>query len=360
MDTPALHLLVPFALPPAAEAAALVAGLELPALEKLLARASLTDHHAPADPFQRTLPHERWLARSFGLPGSDDQTPLAPYMLLADGGIPGERTWLCAQPVHIHIARDHLVLTDPSDLELAAQDAADLHAAALPLMAGEAALIAPPDARPARWYLADDALGALHTTSLMRACGHNIDIWMPTGDGARAWLKLQNEIQMTWFDHPVNARREALGLPPVNSLWLYGGGALASAEEPARHLAAVRSDNPATRGLAMHHGIPVGPPADDCLAPAAWPKGATLVELGELAGHFIRQDWARWRDALVRLENAWFAPALAQLEQGDLTRLSLTLCGDTQEVTLLARRGDLRKFWRRGPLASRLAGLSAI
>ena len=33
---------------------------------------------------------------------------------------------------------------------------------------------------------------------------------------------------------------------------------------------------------------------------------------------------------------------------------------NTQEVTLLARRGDLRKFWRRGPLASRLAGLSAI
>jgi hypothetical protein len=28
---------------------------------------------------------------------------------------------------------------------------------------------------------------------------------------------------MTWHDHPVNAAREARGLPPVNGLWLYGG-----------------------------------------------------------------------------------------------------------------------------------------
>ncbi|MFX8047684.1 hypothetical protein ABTK64_20425, partial [Acinetobacter baumannii] len=59
-----------------------------------------------------------------------------------------------------------------------------------------------------------------------RATGHNIDIWMHKGEQERAWRKFQNEIQMTWYDHPVNQAREARGLLPVNSVWLFGQGAL--------------------------------------------------------------------------------------------------------------------------------------
>src|SRR5580698_5019858 len=87
-----LHLLLPFALPSAADAATALHNLESPALDRLLARATL-DERVIGEDFQRTLPHERWIARQFGVVNShpaSDEAPLSPYMLLADGGTPGD------------------------------------------------------------------------------------------------------------------------------------------------------------------------------------------------------------------------------------------------------------------------------
>lgn len=358
MQTPTLHLLLPFALPTAAEAPALLSSLPLPALERLLVRGTAGPRDIPGEPFQRTLPHERWLARAFGLPANRHGTALAPYMLLADGGTPGEGFWFCAQPVHIHIARDHLVLTDPADLDLPDAQADALREAILPLLAEASATLAAPNGT--RWYLSADALNGLDTTSPLRACGHNIDIWMPDGDGRRVWLKLQNEIQMTWFAHPINEAREAEGRLPVNSIWLHGGGRIATAQ-PAHAIAvtSVLSTNPAALGLARHAGLTDAAPGE--ALPPQWqaPHGdRPLVELDDLAPHFVRQDWARWRDAWTHVDQAWLAPALAQLEQGALASITLVLCGDNHSASVTVRRADLHKFWRRGSLLARVAAVS--
>ncbi len=54
--------------------------------------------------------------------------------------------------------------------------------------------------------------------------GRNPDGYLPSGDDAAATLKLVSEIEMTLHEQPVNSDRLANGLPPVNSLWLWGGG----------------------------------------------------------------------------------------------------------------------------------------
>ena len=133
-----LHFLVPFALPSAADAASSLHTLDSPALEKLLARASLVERVAGED-FQRTLPHERWLARQFGATQGNaaDEAPLAPYMLLADGGDPGAQAWACVG-VHVEIAHDHPALVDPAALALDEGDAAALLAVARPLIESSA------------------------------------------------------------------------------------------------------------------------------------------------------------------------------------------------------------------------------
>ena len=48
---------------------------------------------------------------------------------------------------------------------------------------------------------------------------------MPTGEDAPAWRARLNEAQMLLHAHPVNAEREAAGLPAVASIWWWGGGA---------------------------------------------------------------------------------------------------------------------------------------
>ena len=354
-----LHLLLPFALPTAADAPSELHSLRSPALDKLLARAALIERVAGED-FQRTLPHERWMARQFGVVASStvDEAPLAPYMMLADGADPGEAVWACVEPVHLRVAHDHLVLLDPASIELQDNEATALFDIAKPLVEELGIRIEAP--RPNRWYLSGEALGSLAGASPLRASGRSIEIWLPhdahTGQRSRAWMKLQNEVQMAWFEHPINEAREARGLPAVNSLWLHAQGARQPVRSP---FGRVFSNAAATRGLALAAGAALGsPPAAFDTLPATnlatggLSSGSTLVELDAFAAPFVAQDWPGWTHALAELEQAWFAPALAALEAGDLGSLVLTLSGDTASVTLAATRGDLRRFWRRRVLAS--------
>jgi hypothetical protein len=304
--------------------------------------------------FQRTLPHERWIAHQFGAVTSSeaDEAPLAPYMLLADGGTPGSARWACVEPVHVRIAHDHLVLVDPATLALADEEATTLFAVAKPLVEELGVRIEAPT--PTRWYLASDTLGALASASPLRASGRSVEIWLPhdahTGQRSRAWMKLQNEVQMAWFEHPVNEAREARGLPAVNSLWLHAQGAAQPVRSP---FASVLSDSTATRGLAIAAGLAPreAPAAFDALG-SIEANGTMLVELSAFIAPFVQQDWAAWSAALAGLERDWFAPALSALEQGRLGALTMTLTGDTSSTTLSATRGDLRRFWRRRVLAS--------
>jgi hypothetical protein len=358
MNANRLHLLLPFALPAAADASTALYSLDIPALDKLIARATLVERVIGED-FQRTLPHERWVARSFGAvpagTAAADEAPLAPYMLLADGGNPGDATWACVQPVHVRIAHDHLVLIDPASLELANDDARALFDVARPLIEELGVRIEAP--QPSRWYLSSDAFGTLAGASPLRASGRNIEIWLPheahTGERSRAWMKLQNEVQMAWFEHPVNEAREARGLPAVNSIWFHAQGA---AQPVKSDFARVLSDAAATRGLALAaQAATAAPPAtyDAWRSESANGSAATtLIELDPFSAPFIEQDWFRWNAAFAALERDWLAPALAALQTGELGTLGLTLCGDTGSVTLDVTRGDLRKFWRRRLFAS--------
>jgi hypothetical protein len=204
----------------------------------------------------------------------------------------------------------------------------------------------------------------------LRASGRNIEIWLPheahSGERSRAWMKLQNEVQMAWFEHPVNEAREARGLPAVNSIWFHAQGAAQPVRSP---FARVFSDAAATRGLAMSAGVETGaPPAsfgalasragdangNSSAATASANATGTLVELDPFSAPYIEQDWARWNHAFATVQTDWFEPALAALQSGRLDELGLTLCGDTGSVTLTVTRGDLRKFWRRRVLASLL------
>ncbi|KAG0162621.1 hypothetical protein DFQ28_010481 [Apophysomyces sp. BC1034] len=385
-----LHLLLPFALPAAADAQATLQGLDKPALDKLLERASLVERENGED-FQRTLPHERWVTRRFGVgraatppagggqgrdtaptahdassPAANDDTPLAPYMLLADGGKPRDAVWACVEPVHVQVTHDHLALIDPEMLELSTEDAATLLALARPLIEALGVELAAPT--PLRWYLSSEQLGTLAGAAPLRAAGRNIEIWLPreahTGHRSRAWMKLQNEVQMAWFEHPVNQAREARGLPAANSIWLHAQGRIMPVSRPFER---VLSHAAATRGLALACGAALGAPppslamlrqpidgGTDAGAPAHAGAGGTLVELGQLSAPFIQQDWPRFRAMFATLERDWFAPALAALQRGELAELTLTLCGDTGSTTLTVRRIDLKKFWRRRPFASLL------
>lgn len=54
--------------------------------------------------------------------------------------------------------------------------------------------------------------------------GEKPNDFIPGGEGAARYRNLQSEIEMALHDHDVNRFRETQGQPPVNSLWIWGGG----------------------------------------------------------------------------------------------------------------------------------------
>ena len=230
-----LDILLPFGLLAAAIGRRPVARLQAPALATLLARTrfgknALRTHSF--NEFSRTLPHETWSAQRFGLnpelPAeslaelqADTSPPLAASALRSFGLAADTGFWFVIQPVHIHIARDHLVLTDLRQLQLAEPEARRLFEVARALFEQDGRQLL--YGNPSTWFARADDWSELQTATPDAACGRSIDIWTPKGDGERQWRKLQNEVQMEWFAHPVNEERQARGAKPVNSIWLWGG-----------------------------------------------------------------------------------------------------------------------------------------
>ena len=136
------------------------------------------------------------------------------------------------EPVHIHAARDHLVLTSTEILEIQQDEADALFDSVKDIFAEMATAIYRPRAN--RWFIESPSLQSLSTVSIEQAQGRNIDHWMPidttTVGVARQWRKWQNDIQMIWFNHPVNERRASEGMLPINSIWISGIGSLSDIE----------------------------------------------------------------------------------------------------------------------------------
>lgn len=344
-----LDILIPFGLPPEELSSDLLKELQSPALATLTsrARAAASAHERFTD-FSRALPHEIWLARQFGVAGaleSRGSPPIARALMQSFGLEPGEGTWFVLQPVHIHIARDHLVLTDPRQLLITEEESRTLFDIAAPLCeeAGKRLLFG----NAGTWFLQADDWSALQTSSPDAASGHNIDIWMPKGAGERDWRKLQNEIQMHWFNHPINEARETRRAKPVNSVWLWGGAT------PSTLLAAY-TDAFNLSGWLQGFGRAVTRNASASTASQliAEKPAKALLALDALQEPALSNDWARWIDTMHELEKVWFAPLLEALKSGEVNQLTLILTDDARISHFTATRPSLRKFWVKPSLAA--------
>jgi hypothetical protein len=119
---------------------------------------------------------------------------------------------------------DAIHLADPRSLGLDETASRALFDAVRPLFESEG--FALHWGAPLRWYASHADLAAMPTASLDRVVGRSIERWLPAGPNARFVRRLQNEVQMLLYTHPVNIGREAAGLPTVNSFWLSGCGVL--------------------------------------------------------------------------------------------------------------------------------------
>lgn len=293
-----MHLVIPFAAPLSEAGRQALRSLRWPRLQALLAgRPGSSDD---GDEFSLSPPHERAVARAWGWSGGDGQLPFAARQVQLDGIDPGELAWGLLTPAHWHVGSEHLSLTDPASLQLDAAASRVALAAVSELFTSEGFVVH--WSAPLCWAVAHASLAGLATASADRVIGRNVDRWLPAGPQARLIRRLQNEVQMQLYTHPLNDEREARGLPTINSFWLSGCGV-----------------------------------AQAC-------RGE--VQLDErLRGPALAEDWSAWTQAWQQLDQD--LPGLP------LSRL--TLCGERASLSVeLGPRG----LWQR--LSSHWAGADLV
>src|SRR5205085_10779762 len=168
----------------------------LPCAELLIARGRCTASEA------RSL--EAWLHDAFEL----GEEPLAcgALTLLGGGGEPEGYSWSRADPVHLQLMRDRVLLVPAAALQITQHEAAAL-TDALNRHFGARLTVQAVDAE--RWVAKLPHELAIDTEAPLALAGRDVPLGLPAPE-------LINEAQMLLHSHPLNEAREARGALPVN------------------------------------------------------------------------------------------------------------------------------------------------
>ena len=313
-----------------------VAADEFRALETLLVRAERHEHFAPAG-------HEDGLFALFSLRQDENaDLPVAAVTRMSDMGVIDNDWWLRADPVHLSLERDGLVLADAKNLDVTKEEANQLVSEIMEVFTADGWVLKAP--RPERWYLKPAHEPRITTTSLAKVTGRDIHPFLPAGPDSMTWHTTLNEIQILLHTTTVNAKREQNGKRPINSLWFWGGGRLPRIAPVS--WAQVWSNEPVSLSLARLTGTPsenVPEGFDDWRSQADKP-GEHLVVLDDIRTAGAHTGAAQWNNMMQRIEKKWMQPLLRALKSNVLS--SATLMTDSGvSFTLTSRQAH--RWWRR-------------
>lgn len=310
------------------------------------------DHDSPAVPVLRTLvgrsngseseceDEQAWLCAQFGV-GRQADWPAAPIALLGAGAVPGNAYWLSADPVHLQVNRDQLILSAPESLAITAAEATALCAALNAHFDAESLNFLAP--QPQRWFVRPGRPARIRTSNLAQVAGRDVDRLLPEGEDRLAWHRIFNEAQMLLHAHPVNEQREQRGALPINSVWFSGGGSLTQAHTAFQ---AVIGDSLLVQGLANLAGVAFAASAG---GPGAVAADDVLIELQDAAAAAMRCDPAGWKTALENLERRWIMPLAQLLRARRLRQLILVTVANGHSYRWSVSRMNLWRLWRAAP-----------
>jgi hypothetical protein len=355
-----VHLVIPDLFLPKDIAAEVCVELRLPALEKLLVRG----HNEILEP----VPLENLLCEMFGISYRND-APIAPVSAAFDGL--GAGCWLRADPVHLHLQRNQLLL---AGVQVSCEEAAAFCASLNVHFAGQGMEFFAP--HPQRWYVRMDTLPRIRTMPLSQVIGGDVRGTLPTGEEAKRWHQVLNEIQMLLHSHPLNEARDARGAVPINSVWLWGGGCDTLLAKPAdcgssreatpcalegydtlyrggcgvnatlsKNYDNVSSDEVLAEMFAAAAGVTFVPWSEQwCYAETS---GRQLLVWTALRSALQSADLAAWRTALQDFENGYARMLWQALRSGKIARLQIDILGSDGIRRVMLTRGDTWAFWRR-------------
>ncbi len=289
-----MHLLIPFANSHSPHCQAALKTLKLPNLGKLLRKLPLVYTDA-ADDSTLSPPHERALAGLRGISAADGQIPFGAYHAAQAGHsvLPGQ-AWAVITPCHWAVQSQHITMLNPRGLNLQEDESRALLAAMQPFFAEDGIDLTYD--KPTRWLARGEVFAGLTTASPYRVIGggegKSVDNWLPRADSAKTLRRLQQEMQMLLYTHPLTDARGERGLLAVNSIWVSGTGAMTSA--------------------ALTKSAPVA--------------NTQLTQINTLRDAALNADWGAWAQAWQHIDTTECVALHAASQKG--VNVTLTLCGE--------------------------------
>lgn len=315
-----MHLIIPYAASHAFTGPEVWGDLQLPHLQRLLGRLQhqQTLQDAVTD-MTLHMPHERLRAQTLGwahdaltlpwaawqnsqnrqsTPHNQPQSPNRPE----GQSDPTPQAWMT--PCHWQVGMDQVVMADPDHLRLSDEESQQLLQAMQAFLLEDGLQVTWQSAL--QWHVQGAMLTDLPTVSLDRVIGQNVKHWMPDHPATRPLQRLQSEMQMLLYNHPVNDAREARRQHTVNAFWLHGAGVL---------------------------------PVD------ATPPVQAVNMPGNLRASALRGDVPAWRQAWQHLDATAVADALKHLEATG--QVTLSLCSEHTAHTFTAPRAASQAWYQR-------------
>ena len=301
-----MHLIIPYAASQHWRGPEAWAGLPLPNLQVLLSLLQRQQVWQDPDPTPLHLPHERLQAQALGWPLEAPQLPWAAWQR-AQQGLTDTAPQAWMTPCHWQVGMDQVVMADPAHLRLSDEESQQLLQAMQPFLQEDGLHVTWHSAL--LWHAQGALLTDLSTASLDRVIGQNVKDWMPQHPAARPLQRLQSEMQMLFYNLPVNDARDARRQHTVNAFWLHGAGTLPAATPSAAPPVTV-SD--ALRASALHGDLQTWRQAwqqldatavADLLQRLKATGQGTLSLCSEHAAHTYTAAPAAWHQKITRLFN---------------------------------------------------------
>lgn len=268
-----MRIVLPGALPDPRAAAELIPHVQKAAPTLLTWLEQSHARSLAADPAKTACtPLEQWCLNAHGFRPENGQnlaSGLGP-LLAPDPTAPHQPVWL-AELVHVSPSRDGAALLPASELGITQDQSVALFESVQWLFSQSGFSLHRTATAHWRVDLPADCEPLSASPALVSIS--SVNEWWPQDLQARSWRRLVNEVQMLWFDHPVNQERYQAGLIPINSLWLYGGAKTQQITEPSA-------------------------------------LNATQVHK-QLLSASVAQDWGAWLAQLEILESEVFKPLAA-------------------------------------------------
>jgi len=259
--------------------------------------------------------------------------PSAALSLYGDSFTTAHRWWFHADPVHLAVTRDHVMILGDKDFTVSIEEAQELTVLLTRHFANEDWQFV--FKHPNQWYLGIKEDPEIATTPLPQAMERDLQPCMPTGSHARQWRTIINEIQMVLFNSPVNQRREKQGQLPINSLWLWGGGFVPVVKPSPWEK--VWGDNRLLTGLARLSAITQSPldviESDGLMA--------ELFDFGEFGNYLLLLDTPVQGGG--GLNNALWGAFIKKLKSDSIGKMSIFLVNGTKVVITKNHLNPLRR-----------------